>query len=420
MGETISQKIISKAVGKHVEPGDIVEVNVDLVMVNDITGPLAIEVMKKVGVERVWDPSRVVVILDHQAPADNINSAELHIKMRNFVRKFGIKHFYDVGRGICHQILVEEGFTKPGDIVIGADSHTCTVGALGAFGIGVGSTDAASAILTGKIWLKVPESMKIVIKGEFAEFVSPKDLILSIIGDIGADGATYMAVEFTGETIRKMGISGRLTMCNMAVEMGAKTGIIEPDERILEYLARIGVGVNNNQLIRSDPDAEYCEIREYDVSKLKPMVAIPHRVDNVKPVEEVEGIEVDQVFIGSCTNGRVEDLLDVLRIVKGRKIAKNVRCIVIPASMKEFEKALSMGIIFELIRAGCLVYSPTCGPCLGGHLGVLGKDEVAVSTSNRNFIGRMGHKESKVYLVSPATAAATAITGKLTDPRRCR
>jgi len=389
-------------------------------MVNDITGPLAIEVMKKVGVERVWDPSRVVVILDHQAPADNINSAELHIKMRNFVRKFGIKHFYDVGRGICHQILVEEGFTKPGDIVIGADSHTCTVGALGAFGIGVGSTDAASAILTGKIWLKVPESMKIVIKGEFAEFVSPKDLILSIIGDIGADGATYMAVEFTGETIRKMGISGRLTMCNMAVEMGAKTGIIEPDERTLEYLARIGVDVNNNRLIRSDPDAEYCEIREYDVSKLKPMVAIPHRVDNVKPVEEVEGIEVDQVFIGSCTNGRVEDLLDVLRIVKGRKIAKNVRCIVIPASMKEFEKALSMGIIFELIRAGCLVYSPTCGPCLGGHLGVLGKDEVAVSTSNRNFIGRMGHKESKVYLVSPATAAATAITGKLTDPRRCR
>ena len=420
MEMTISQKIISKATGEKVEPGDIVEVSVDLVMVNDITGPLALETMKEVGIERVWDPDRVVVVLDHQAPANSINSAELHIKMRKFVEKFGIKHFYDVGRGICHQILVEDGFAKPGEIIVGADSHTCTVGALGAFGIGVGSTDAASVILTGKIWLKVPESMKIIIRGNFADFVSPKDLILSIIGDIGADGATYKAVEFTGSTIRKMGISGRLTICNMAVEMGAKTGIIEPDERTLEYLAKIGVSVDDSWLVRSDADAEYCEIKEYDVSELKPMVAIPYRVDNVKPVEEVEGIEVDQVFIGSCTNGRVEDLLDVLRIVKGRKIAKNVRCIVIPASMKEFEKALSMGIISELIRAGCLVYSPTCGPCLGGHLGVLGKDEVAVSTSNRNFIGRMGHKKSKVYLVSPATAAATAVTGKLTDPRRCK
>jgi len=420
MEMTISQKIISKATGEKVEPGDIVEVSVDLVMVNDITGPLALETMKEVGIERVWDPDRVVVVLDHQAPANSINSAELHIKMRKFVEKFGIKHFYDVGRGICHQILVEDGFAKPGEIIVGADSHTCTVGALGAFGIGVGSTDAASVILTGKIWLKVPESMKIIIRGNFADFVSPKDLILSIIGDIGADGATYKAVEFTGSTIRKMGISGRLTICNMAVEMGAKTGIIEPDERTLEYLAKIGVSVDDSWLVRSDADAEYCEIKEYDVSELKPMVAIPYRVDNVKPVEEVEGIEVDQVFIGSCTNGRVEDLLDVLRIVKGRKIAKSVRCIVIPASMKEFEKALSMGIISELIRAGCLVYSPTCGPCLGGHLGVLGKNEVAVSTSNRNFIGRMGHKKSKVYLVSPATAAATAVTGKLTDPRRCK
>ena len=420
MEMTISQKIISKATGEKVEPGDIVEVSVDLVMVNDITGPLALETMKEVGIERVWDPDRVVVVLDHQAPANSINSAELHIKMRKFVEKFGIKHFYDVGRGICHQILVEDGFAKPGEIIVGADSHTCTVGALGAFGIGVGSTDAASVILTGKIWLKVPESMKIIIRGNFADFVSPKDLILSIIGDIGADGATYKAVEFTGSTIRKMGISGRLTICNMAVEMGAKTGIIEPDERTLEYLAKIGVSVDDSRLVRSDADAEYCEIKEYDVSELKPMVAIPYRVDNVKPVEEVEGIEVDQVFIGSCTNGRVEDLLDVLRIVKGRKIAKSVRCIVIPASMKEFEKALSMGIISELIRAGCLVYSPTCGPCLGGHLGVLGKDEVAVSTSNRNFIGRMGHKKSKVYLVSPATAATTAVTGKLTDPRRCK
>lgn len=417
MGLTMAEKILSKASNSsRVQPGEIIQAKVDLVMVHDLTGPLAIKAMNEIGVEKVWDPEKIVVVLDHQVPADKIGSANLHVTLRKFVKKHRIRNFYDIGRGgICHQVLAERGHVLPGQLVIGADSHTCTLGALGAFATGVGSTDAAAAILAGEIWMKVPESMKISVYGDMPPLVSAKDLILKIIGDVGSDGATYKAVEFAGETIRSMNMAGRMTLCNMAVEMGAKTGMVAPDEATISYL-----GHRDLAMVKADRSAEYYEIREYDASKLTPMVACPPRVDKVKPVSEVEEVEVNQVFIGSCTNGRVEDIVEAVKIIKGRKIADDVRCIVIPASVWEYEKALNQGLIQELVKAGCYVCPPTCGPCLGGHMGVLGEGEIAVSTSNRNFIGRMGHKSSKVYIVSPTTAAATAITGRLTDPRELK
>ena len=412
-GKTLAEKIISAKCGRPVEAGEIVEADVDLVMVHDLTGPLTLDVMEEVGVRRVWDPDRVVVIFDHQVPADRATSANLHKRLRRFVKEQGIKKFYDVGRGgICHQVLVEEKLVKPGDLVVGADSHTCTAGAVGAFATGVGSSDAAMALLTGSVWLRVPETMRIRVSGKFPDMVGPKDLILEIVGDIGAGGASYMALEFVGPTVKSMSIGGRMTLCNMAVEMDAKAGMVPADEVTARFLGGVVL-----DLVRPDEDALYADTREYDVSELEPMVAVPPRVDDVKPVGEVEGVEVDQVFIGSCTNGRAEDLETAARILKGRKVADGVRCIVIPASRKQYLEALNSGVIDVLLESGCVVCPPTCGPCLGGHMGVLGDGEVAVSTSNRNFIGRMGSPKAKVYLTSPATAAATAVTGRITDPR---
>ncbi len=410
----ITEKILAKASGREiVYPREIVEAKVDSVMVNDLTGPLAVEAFRKIGVKKVWDASKIAIILDHLAPANSEKAAELHKILRIFAKEQGIEGFYDVGEGICHQIMVEKGYVKPGNLIVGADSHTCTYGALGAFATGIGSTEAAAVFATGKIWLKVPEAIKINVVGDFQKFVTPKDLILYIIGKIGANGATYKSIEFAGPTIQKMSIDGRMTICNMAVEMGAKNGIIAPDEITLEYL-----GLKHTEFLRSDPDASYEKIMNIDVTSLGPHVACPNSVDNVKSVNDVEGIEVNQAFIGSCTNGRIEDLRLAAQILKGRKVKRGTRLLVIPASRTIYQQALREGLIEIFVESGAVVCNPTCGPCLGGHLGILASDEICISSSNRNFIGRMGSAKAKIYLASPATVAASAITGKITDPRK--
>jgi 3-isopropylmalate/(R)-2-methylmalate dehydratase large subunit len=415
---TISEKILAYSSGKdYVKPGDIVDARVDAAMANEITGPLAIQMFKRIGLKKVWDNRRIILVLDHQVPADSVKSAELHRIMRAFASEQNIPCLYDVGDGgICHQVMVERGHVKPGELIVGADSHTCTYGALGAFATGIGSTEIAAVFATGRIWLKVPETMKIDVSGSFQEPVAPKDLILYVIGRVGADGATYKAIEFTGSTIRDMSISGRLTLCNMAVEMGAKTAIIEPDEKAIQY---VGERVNGPfKEFRSDPDARYEKTLEFNVDDLEPMVACPHSVDNVKPVKDVEGVEVNQAFLGSCTNGRLEDLELAAKVLKGRRIKKGVRMLVTPASTEVYLQALKRGLLEVFIKAGACVCNPTCGACFGGHMGLLAAGEICVSSSNRNFIGRMGSPEAMIYLASPATVAASAVEGKITDPRR--
>lgn len=413
---TITEKILARAAGKkEVAPGEIVNARVDFAMMHDLTGPLAIESFEKIGVGKVWDPSRVVITFDHQTPASSIDAAKNHILLREFANKQKIVHFYDMFEGICHQVLPEKGFALPGKVVIGADSHTVTYGALGCFATGVGSTDMAAILATGRLWFRVPESIKIIVNGTLKPPVMSKDLILHIIGDFGMDGATYQAVEFTGECISKMSIDGRLTMCNMVVEMGAKNGIIEPDNKTLQWLK--GRAKEKFEIVRSDPEAEYKTTKEYDANKLEPQVACPHSVDNVKSVSEVEGKEIDQAFIGTCTNGRLEDLKIAAKILKGKKVSKKVRLIVVPASAEVYRESLDSGILKILVDAGALVESPGCGACMGCHIGVLGPGEVSISASNRNFKGRQGSPDSEVYLASPATVAASAITGKITDPR---
>lgn len=417
-GMTITEKILARAAGlDHVKPGEIINAKVDMAMANDITAPLAIKMFKRIGLKRVWDRDRIVLVLDHQIPADSVKSAELHKIVREFVREQGIEHLYDIGDGgICHQVMVERGYVRPGDLIVGADSHTCTYGALGAFATGIGSTEMAAVFATGEIWLRVPETIRINVTGRFQEFVTPKDLILYIIGNIGADGAIYKAIEFTGPTIREMSISGRLTLCNMVVEMGAKNGVIEPDEKTLEYVkSRTDKPF---KVFRSDPDARYERTMEFNVDSLEPVVACPHSVDNVKPVRDVEGIEIDQAFLGSCTNGRLEDLELAARILKGRRVKKGVRMIVTPASTQVYLEALERGLIEIFIKAGACVSNPTCGACFGGHMGLLAPGETCISSSNRNFVGRMGSPEAMIYLASPATVAASAVEGKITDPRR--
>jgi len=415
---TISEKILAHAAGlDFVKPGEIVDAKVDMAMANDITGPLAIKMFRRIGLKKVWDRQRIVLVLDHQVPADSVRSAELHKIMREFAREQNIELLYDVGDGgVCHQVMVEGGHVRPGDLIVGADSHTCTYGALGAFATGTGSTEIAAVFATGRIWLRVPETVKINVTGRFQKFVTPKDLILHVIGKIGADGAIYKAIEFTGPAIREMSIGGRLTLCNMVVEMGAKNGIIEPDEKIIEYVkSRTDKPF---KIFKSDPDAKYEEIMEFNTDSLGPMVACPHSVDNVKPVKDVEGMEINQAFLGSCTNGRLEDLELAARILKGRRIKKGVRMIVIPASTRVYLEALESGLIEIFIKAGACVSNPTCGACFGGHMGLLAPGEVCISASNRNFVGRMGSPEAMIYLASPATVAASAIEGKITDPRR--
>ena len=415
----ITEKILAKASGKKtVHPGEIIDANVDMVMVHDLTGPLAVEAFKKIGKQEVWDKQKTVVILDHQVPAESIKAAELHQTMRQFAKDQNIR-IYDIGRGgICHQVMPEKGHVVPGTVIVGADSHTCTYGAFGAFATGIGSTEAAAVMATGKIWLKVPPAIKVNITGEFQKYVTPKDLILSIIGRMSVDGATYKTAEFTGPTIKSMSIAGRMTICNMAVEMGAKNGIIEPDETTRKFLEGRIKTMPNFEALKSDEDATYERTEEFDVSKLDPQVACPSAVDNVKPVSEVSNEPIEQAFIGSCTNGRIEDLRLAAQVLKGKRVKDGVRALVIPASQEVYKQALNEGLLETFTDAGAIVCGSACGPCLGGHIGLLAAGESCVSTSNRNFIGRMGSTKASVFLASPATVAASALTGKITDPRK--
>ncbi len=419
MKTTISEKIFSKASGKNVKAGDFVLADIDCAMTHDITGPLALqgfyEIMRDKENPRVWDAGKIVMVFDHQAPADSLSAAENQILLRKFATKQNILN-YDIFEGVCHQVVPEKGHVEPGELVVGSDSHTCTYGALGAFSTGIGSTDMAAVFATGKLWFKVPETFRLVIDGALQAHVYSKDVILHIIGDVSAEGGRYMACEFTGSTVRNMNICERMTISNMAIEMGGKAGIIEADRTTEAYLKERISDFKLDSYWRSDDDSD-CKIKHYDVSNLEPMVACPHNVDNVKPVHEVAGTKVDQIFIGSCTNGRFEDLEIAAKIMGNEPVAKGVRLLVIPASRTEYLKALKAGYIKQFIEAGAIVESPCCGPCMGGSFGLLGDYEVALSTSNRNFKGRQGSVKSFVYLSSPATAAATALTGEITDPR---
>jgi 3-isopropylmalate/(R)-2-methylmalate dehydratase large subunit len=416
----IIEKILADASGKReVSPGEIVEASIDVAMIHDLTGPLAIKSFRNIGAKKVWDNQRIVVILDHLVPASSVISANLHKIVRNFVEEQNIENFYDVGRGgVCHQVMPEKGHVRPGEVIVGADSHTCTYGAFGAFATGIGSTEMAAVFATGKLWFRVPEVIKVNVTGKFQNLVTAKDLTLNVVGKIGADGAIYKGLEFGGSMIRDMSVDGRMVLCNMAVEMGAKAGIIEPDEKTLDYVK--GRTDKTIKPVKSDPESVYEKVLDVDVSALEPQVAVPHSVDNVKPVSEVENVEVDQAFIGSCTNGRLEDLRSAARVLKGKKIARGVRLIVIPASQEIYLNALNEGLIKTFMEAGATIGNPNCGPCLGGHMGLMAEDEVCISSSNRNFVGRMGSTKSYVYLASPATVAASAITGKITDPRRLK
>jgi 3-isopropylmalate/(R)-2-methylmalate dehydratase large subunit len=413
----ILEKILANASGKQqVSPGEIIEANIDAAMIHDLTGPLAIKSFREIGAKKVWDNNKVVIILDHLVPASSIISANLHRIVRNFAEEQNIKNFYDVGRGgVCHQVMPEKGHVRPAEVIVGADSHTCTYGAFGAFATGIGSTEMAAVFATGKLWFRVPEVIKVDVTGKLPNMVTPKDVTLNIVGKIGADGAIYKGLEFGGSTVREMSVEGRMVLSNMAVEMGAKAGIIEPDKKTLDYVkARTDKAVKP---VKSDPDATYERVVDVDVSDLEPQVAVPHSVDNVKPVSEIEDTEINQGFIGSCTNGRLEDLQSAAQILKGKKIARGVRLVVIPASQEIYLNALNEGLIKTFMDAGATIGNPNCGPCLGGHMGILAEGEVCISSSNRNFVGRMGSSKSFVYLASPATVAASAITGKITDPR---
>ncbi|HQA03971.1 MAG TPA: 3-isopropylmalate dehydratase large subunit [Thermodesulfovibrio thiophilus] len=416
MGMTIAEKILAAHSNKReVTPGEIINANLDIVLANDITAPIAIKEFEKLGVNDVFDKEKIALIPDHFTPQKDIKAAEQCKLLREFALKYKIKYYYEVGRvGIEHALLPEEGIVLPGDLVIGADSHTCTYGALGAFATGVGSTDVAIAFATGECWFKVPESIKFIYYGKLKKWVSGKDLILYTIGDIGVDGASYMAMEFSGETIESLPMSGRMTMCNMAIEAGAKTGIIIPDKITEEYVKPRAKRVY--KFYTSDPDAYYTEIKEYDCSQISPMVACPHLPSNAKPARELSHVKIDQVVIGSCTNGRLEDLREAAMILKGKKVHPEVRMIIIPATQKIYMQALKEGLIEIFIEAQAAVSTPTCGPCLGGHMGILARGEKAIATTNRNFVGRMGHPESEVYLSSPAVAAASGILGRIGTP----
>jgi 3-isopropylmalate/(R)-2-methylmalate dehydratase large subunit len=415
MGMTITEKIIADHAGKkEVKPGDLVTVKIDLAMANDVTAPLAIKILEKYNIDKVFDPEKIALVLSHFVPAKDIKSAEQAKMVRDFAKKHNIKWFFQEGEGIEHTILPEEGLVVPGDLVVGADSHTCTYGALGAFSTGMGSTDIAYAMATGETWLRVPHSMKFIFYGKPSAWVLGKDLILHTIGQIGVDGALYKAMEFEGEAISHLSMDQRFTITNMAVEAGAKNGIIAPDEKTLQYVSQRAK--KPWKVYHSDPDAEYSEIYEWDAGKLEPLVAWPYLPSNVHPVSESTHITIDQAFIGSCTNGRIEDLRIAAKILKGRKVHPYVRCIVIPASKKVYTQALKEGLIDIFLEAGCVVSVSTCGPCLGGHMGILAEGERCISTSNRNFPGRMGHPKSEAYLANPAVVAASAVLGRIAHP----
>jgi 3-isopropylmalate/(R)-2-methylmalate dehydratase large subunit len=414
---TASEKILAHASGRaRVKAGEIVKARVDTAMMPDVTSVLAIEAMKKMGAAHVWDPDRVVVILDHVAPPSSVNSARVHSVIRGFAKEQSLPHFYDVESGVCHQVLPEKGHVRPGTVVIGADSHTCTHGAFGAFATGVGSTDMGAVLARGKTWLKVPETIKIEVYGSLSKHVYAKDVVLRVAKEIGASGATYMALEYTGQTVADLTVPGRMTLCNMAIEMGAKTGICHPDHKTHRWLRDHGVDVDENSPLHPDPKAHYRRVLELDVTGMQPQVACPHNVDNVKPVTEVTGIEINQAFIGSCTNGRLEDLRQAHAILKGRQVHRDVRLLVVPASRGVYRAALEEGIIADLVDAGAVISNPSCAACFGGHIGLLGPGERGIATSNRNFRGRQGSPEAEVYLSSAAVAAASALTGHITQP----
>lgn len=418
MGMTIAEKILAVHAGvPAVRPGELHFAKLDLVMGTDVTTALSAEVFAQMGATQVFDTDKIALVNDHFVPAKDIAAATLAQTMKRFAERHGIRHYFELGRsGICHTLIPDEGLVVPGDLVIGADSHTCTYGALGAFSTGVGSTDMAAAWALGETWFRVPETIGVIFRGRLAEWVGGKDLILRLVADLGEEGARYKALEFTGETIEALPMAGRFTVCNMAIESGAKTGIIPADEVTRDYLD--GRAARNGVYYRSDPDARYARTVEYDVSGLEPLVACPYSPANVKPVSQVEPLPVDQVVLGSCTNGRVEDFRVAAAILKSRVVHPRVRLIAIPGSQAVFRQLLSEGIIGVLAEAGATISPPTCGPCIGGHMGVLGPGERGLFTTNRNFKGRNGHPTSEVYLSGPAVAAATAVTGRITDPRR--
>jgi len=415
MGKTITEKILGNVSRSEATPGDIIVAPIDACMAHDGTAPLAIRAFREMGAKKVWDPKRAALVIDHIAPSSSEGTSDLHIMMRKFAAEHEIRLF-DVGEGICHQLMPEKGYVAPGRVVVGADSHTCTYGAFGAFSTGIGSTELASVLVSGKLWFKVPESVKVRITGELQPSVGAKDVILKVLGTIGSDGATYKAIEFTGDTVMDMSVSGRMTMCNMVVEMGAKNGIVEPDDKVREFLK--DRTSDKGVFLESDPDAKYSKTVDIPVAKLEPQIACPSSVDNVTPVDKASGVKIDQAFLGSCTNGRLEDLDAAAKILNGRKVKEGVRMVIIPASREVYSQALQKGLMDIFVKAGAAVFGPGCGPCPGGHLGILGAGEVCVSTSNRNFVGRMGSKESKLYLASPATIAASAVAGEITDPRK--
>lgn len=416
MGMTMTQKILAAHAGVDaVTAGQLIEVNLDLVMGNDVTSPVAIHEMESKGFSSVFDRNKIALVMDHFTPNKDIKSAENCKQVRTFAKEYGIKNFFDVGKmGIEHALLPEQGIVISGDTVIGADSHTCTYGALGAFSTGVGSTDMAAGMISGKAWFKVPSALKIVITGNFQKYVSGKDVILHLIGKIGVDGARYRSLEFTGDGIKNLSMDDRFCIANMAIECGAKNGIFPVDEKTLAYIA--GRTDRKPVIFEADADAEYDEVIEIDLNTLKPTVSFPHLPENTHTVDEIDEIKIDQVVIGSCTNGRIEDMRAAASVLKGRTVADGVRCIVIPATQTVYLQCIEEGLTKAFVEAGAIVSTPTCGPCLGGHMGILAAGERAVSTTNRNFVGRMGHPTSEVYLASPYVAAASAVTGKISCP----
>ena len=419
MAMTITEKILAKHSNKKiVKPGELIDAGIDIIMCHDVTTPPAIDMLNKKGIKKVFDPNKIVVTPDHFIPNKDIQSAELAKRLRDWCRSCNIKNYYEVGRhGVCHALLPEQGYILPGEVIIGADSHTCTYGAFGAFSTGVGSTDLAAALATGKLWFKVPESIKFILNGKLPKGVYSKDIILHIIKNIGVDGALYKAMEFTGETINELSVEARMTITNMAIEAGAKSGIMEADKKVVDYVKQRTK--KKFEIIKSDKDAHYIETREYDISKLEPVIAFPHLPSNGKFISQIkEDIKIDQAYLGSCTNGRIEDLRIAANILQGNRIKEGVRMIVVPATTEIWKQALKEGLLGIFTEAGATISTPTCGACLGGHMGVLGDGEVCISSTNRNFVGRMGSPKSFVYLASPATVAVSAIEGKIADPRR--
>jgi 3-isopropylmalate/(R)-2-methylmalate dehydratase large subunit len=416
-GQTMAEKILARHAGKtRVEPGQIVDAAVDVALSHEMLGSRVFPHLEEAGVERLWDPSRVVVALDHWAPAPTVEAATIHQRVRESVRRYGIHHLYEVGEGICHQVLAEHGHLRPGELLVGTDSHTTTGGAFGVFATGIGATDMAVVLATGRLWFRVPESTRVEVAGRLAKMVMSKDIILSVLSQLGGGGGEYRSIEFLGEDVYRLSLDARMTLTNMAAECGAKAALIPPDAQVEEYVrTRTDVPFSS---VKPDPDATYAQTLRVDLAKLAPQVALPPLPTKVVPIAMAVGTRIDQAFLGSCTNGRLEDLRVAAAIVKGRNAAPGVRFLVIPASREVYRNAVQEGLIMTLLDAGATIGPPTCGPCFGGHCGVLGPHEVCISTTNRNFRGRMGSPDAQVYLASPATVAASALTGHITDPRQ--